>query len=112
MKKNMKYTKEPWHILGEDMDVGEIPFIAIWAGDLGTSSSRPICDVSSSLLNDDYILTAEDWDTAYLINAAPALVEALELLVAADNCNYTRDSIQYEGLFNKARIALKLAKGE
>ena len=35
------------------------------------------------------------------------LEKALGALVAADNCNYQRDTMRAEGLFDAARAALK-----
>jgi hypothetical protein len=35
------------------------------------------------------------------------LERALEALVAADNCNYQRDTMRTEGLFDAARAALR-----
>lgn len=35
-----------------------------------------------------------------------ALTAALQRLVAADNCNYERDTMRSEGMFEQARAAL------
>jgi hypothetical protein len=46
-----------------------------------------------------------------LIAAAPDLLAACEALVAADSCNYERDTMRHEHLFDKARAALAKANG-
>ena len=40
------------------------------------------------------------------------LLEALRDLVAADNCNYSREAMRYEGLFDAARRAVRAADRE
>jgi DnaJ-class molecular chaperone len=47
-----------------------------------------------------------------LIASAPELLKALETLVAMDNCNYERDTMRYEGAFDRAREAIARARGE
>ena len=42
-------------------------------------------------------------------DATPDLVRALVDLVSADNCNYTAETMRYEGLFDRARAALAAA---
>jgi len=49
--------------------------------------------------------------TARLLAAAPALYAALRTLVSADNVNYARDTMRYEGLFDAGREALRGATG-
>jgi hypothetical protein len=49
--------------------------------------------------------------TARLLAAAPALYAALRTLVSADNVNYARDTMRYEGLFDAGRKALRGATG-
>ena len=45
--------------------------------------------------------------------AVPMMVEALEKLIAAANCNYMRETMESEGYFDKARAALaQLERGE
>jgi len=46
------------------------------------------------------------------LNSHAALVAALERLVAADNCNYDRDTMRSEGLFDAARLVLTQVQGE
>ncbi len=49
--------------------------------------------------------------TARLIAAALVLYAALRQLIAADNVNYARDTMRYEGLFDAGRDALRAATG-
>ncbi len=77
------WTKEVWSIGGADSSDadGDLPFIDIQTGIEGTTGSRAVCEVSSSLVDDDFVLTAADWERARLIKEAPKLYEALRLLV-------------------------------
>jgi hypothetical protein len=43
---------------------------------------------------------------------ANAILQALRALIIADNCNYTRDTMRYEGLFDAGRKAIFDATGE
>ncbi|MFZ1059247.1 MAG: hypothetical protein WAP47_08645 [Candidatus Rokuibacteriota bacterium] len=56
-----------------------------------------------ALLAHAHILKAEI-DALEADNAR--LLKALENLVAADNCNYQRDTMRYTGLFDAARAAI------
>ena len=47
---------------------------------------------------------------ATLIAAAPDLLAALKSLVAADNCNYWRDTMREAGYFDAARAAIAKAE--
>ena len=44
-----------------------------------------------------------------LEHGAPAMAEALRILVAADNCNYCAKLMRSEGLFDAARRAMAKA---
>jgi len=46
-----------------------------------------------------------------LPDVAP-VITALRTLITADNCNYARDTMRYEGLFDAGRAALLVATGE
>lgn len=77
------FTPGPWEIIGDDANQG-VPFIAIGAGEMGTSTYRNVCEVYGN--GDDLELTDEDRAQAHLIAAAPALYGALDraLELAAD----------------------------
>ncbi len=51
-------------------------------------------------------------DVLALVLAAPALLAACQALVAADNCNYQRDTMRHEGYFDQARAAIARATGK
>ena len=46
---------------------------------------------------------------ARLIAAAPAMRDALNLLIAMDNGNYEQDTVSYERAYAQARVAIHLA---
>ena len=69
-----EHTKGPWAVEGDDESVPGVPCIGI------ASAEKRICDVASTLNDDDdWQLTGEDRANARLIAAAPELLEALEL---------------------------------
>lgn len=43
---------------------------------------------------------------------AAEMADALEKLIAADNCNYTVETMRYEELFHNAQLALAKYRGE
>jgi len=51
-------------------------------------------------------------DDERIRQAAPLLLAALSALVRADNVNYWRDTMRYEGLFDAGRAAILAATGE
>lgn len=55
-------------------------------------------------------MEVSEQNMAYVVHAAnayPQLVEALRKLTAADACNYERETMRYEGLFDNARSILR-----
>ncbi len=54
---------------------------------------------------------AEERADARLIAASPELLSACKNLVAAANCKYMREAMEYEGYFDKARAAISAAEG-
>lgn len=53
----------------------------------------------------------DNWEDARLMAAAPELLAAVQILVAADNCNYETQTMRDSGLFDLARVALDKATG-
>jgi hypothetical protein len=49
--------------------------------------------------------------TERAVEALPQLLTALRMLIGADNCNYSRHAMRYEGYFDQARAAYKDATG-
>lgn len=53
---------------------------------------------------------SDDMALSYIAEA-PAMLEALRKLVAADNCNYSREAMRHEGYFAAARAILARIDG-
>jgi hypothetical protein len=62
---------------------------------------------------EDYDRSCECVNACAGINpeAVPEMMEALRALVAADSCNYQRDTMRAEGLFDAARALLREIDG-
>ena len=103
MNKDMtqKHTPTPWiaRIHGQDVFiVGPLP------GRKFLAKLNPLqsADTEPALSNAAYIVKA--------CNSYEGLLKALKDLVAADNCNYWRDTMRAEGLFDAAREAIAEAE--
>jgi hypothetical protein len=57
-------------------------------------------------------LLREEFPAAHVCKAAPDMLKALYDLVAANNCNYERETMRRSGLFNEGRKALAKATGD
>jgi hypothetical protein len=91
----VRHTPIPW-----DLDI--LTYIFVDVPELnGTGEDESISDEQS-----EAIAEANACLVWHAVNNHAALVEALERLVAADNCNYERDMMRSEGLFDAARAAL------
>lgn len=95
-----KFTKGPW------TTGGRMTQVEVWP----EGWNAPMC-VADCHAKHAPETEAERVANAALIAAAPELFAALEKLVAADNCNYDRHLMRYEGYFDAARAALAKARG-
>lgn len=110
----VQHTPGPWQHNGLEqpaasagLDPADWLPVAVYAGD------TPIC---TTYLGERFSRVAppveERAANARLLASAPDLLAALETLVAMDNCNYERDTMRYEGAFDRAREAIARARGE
>jgi hypothetical protein len=91
--------------------------VETWAEPVGLPADGPMWVHCIRAADDSVIADIKDIDLLGEINArlmasAPDLLAALEALVSMDNCNYERDTMRYEGAFDRAREAIKRARGE
>jgi hypothetical protein len=106
---NAKHTPGPWEFFQEpDKDAGEQEFLEVHTGECGTDNFRPIAHVVGT--GDNFEITAQDYENAHLITAAPDLLEALKNLdwLQEGGCSYEAWDIAWE----KARVAIAKAKGK
>lgn len=109
-----KWTKGPWRIVGEDSTDadGYLPFIDIEAAN-GRGGYRPVCEVSPSFIDDDFVLTKKDWATAHLIASAPDLYEALHNATASlEGFLEGEENHPIQEHIDTANAALAKARGE
>jgi len=107
-----KFTPGPYTVIGED-SVDGVPFIEIASGAMGDKSFKSICEVRSTLIGDDFVLTEADEATTHLLAAGPDLYEALEQATAwMSAVNATHQHLILADVLDLAKTALKSARGE
>lgn len=94
----MKHTPAPWRISRPSVANG-VQILKDWDT---PAKSDVICKMPES---------GNIAANARLIAAAPELLAALQKLVAADNRNDERNTLQYEELLDEARYIIAQAKG-
>lgn len=100
-----KHTKGPWVIFEGGITDKEI---VITTQERNEAPKVPICEMDVFF---DGIVGEEQEANAYLIAAAPELLEALDILCELDENNVYMDEA-WRSAFRIARAALAKAKGE